>query len=276
MCQALIPTSWFMDYWPNYRSQAVLNNDEAATLADELEDDELQIDAAAARIRLGTPGEAHEEALRLRDRLVARRDPVRLKEHLFWLMWHFMQRGDFEQSVAVCDEGIALAKQLGSPPVQYSSIKGLALTSLGRFDQAWTSFHEELADAQHPFGRCMRELGLAVWLESVGAFEQAETKAKEVLDEAGRLLRTWMQQVMIDLLAVIAARRGVDGAGLRARQAARDRSEAQLILSASALRAGPTLDDQLAARPPRLVLAHREPEEIRPVAEAEDGIRLQP
>ena len=140
MCQALIPTSWFTDYWQDYRDQAIANNDEARALAAELGDEELEIEAASARLRLLTLGEAHEEALRLRQRLEARRDPLRLKEHLFWLMWHYWLRADFEQCVATCDEGIALAAQLGSPPVQYASIKGLALTDLGRFDEAWASF----------------------------------------------------------------------------------------------------------------------------------------
>jgi hypothetical protein len=57
----------------------------------------------------------------------------------------------------------------------------------------------------------MRELGIAIWLESVGDLERAEEKAKKVLDESGRLSRTWMQQSMVDLLATIAARRGDQG-----------------------------------------------------------------
>ena len=216
MCQALIPTSWFTDYWQDYHNQAVANIEEARVLAAELGDEELDIETASARIKLLQLGEAHAEALRLRQRLEARRDPVRLKEHLFWLMWHYWLRGDFEQCVVTCDEGIALAEQLGSPPVQYASIKGLALTDLGRFDAAWTSFQQEVADEAHPFGRCMREFGVAVWLAALGALDHAETAAKEVLAEAGRLSRTWMQRGMVDLLTVVAARRGDQGADLAA------------------------------------------------------------
>ena len=210
MCQALIPTNWFTDYWQEYRDQAIANNNEARALAEEIGDEELQIDAASARLRLLTLAEAGEEALRIRERLEARRDPLRLKEHLFWLMWHYFLRGEFEQCVATCDNGISLAAQLGSPPVQYPSIKGLALTDLGRFDEAWASFQAEVADDAHPFGRCMRELGIAIWLEALGALDRAEAKAKEVLAEAGRLSRTWMQQAMIDLLTIVGARRGVE------------------------------------------------------------------
>ena len=147
--------------------------------------------------------------MRIRERLEKRRDPLRLKEHLFWLMWHYWLRADFEQCVATCNEGIALSAQLGSPPVQYASIKGLALTDLGRFDEAWASFQEEVADDAHPFGRCMRELGTAMWLETLGALDRAEATAKEVLEEAGRLSRVWMQRAMVDLLTIVGARRGV-------------------------------------------------------------------
>ncbi|MBI4518715.1 MAG: AAA family ATPase [Deltaproteobacteria bacterium] len=216
MCQALIPTSWFTDFWQDYHSQAVANIEEARLLAAALGDEELEIEAASARIKLLQLGEAHAEAMRLRQRLEARRDPLRLKEHLFWLMWHYWMRGDFEQCVVTCDEGVTLAEQLGSPPVQYASIKGLALTDLGRFDEAWTSFQQEVADDAHPFGRCMREFGVAVWLAALGALDRAEAVAKEVLAEAGRLSRTWMQRGMVDLLTVIAARRGDAGADLAA------------------------------------------------------------
>jgi class 3 adenylate cyclase/tetratricopeptide (TPR) repeat protein len=200
MCRALIPTTWFVDYWQDYRDQARRNNEEARALADEVGDEELQIDAASARLRLMVPAEAYGEALSLRERLEVRRDPLRLKEHLFWLMWQHYLRAEFEKCVETCDAGIALARQLGSPPVQYPGIKGLALTDMGRFGEAWSSLQEEVADDDHPFGR-----------ESAGDLESAEAKAKEVLDEAGRLSRTWMQQVMVDLLATIAARRGGEG-----------------------------------------------------------------
>ena len=208
MCQALIPTIWFLDYRLEYHDEAVRNSDEATALARELGDEDLQIEAASARLRLMELREAHPEALRIRERLEARRDPLRLKEHLFGLMWQYWLRGEFEQCVATCDEGIALSAQLGSPPVQYPTIKALALIDLGRFDEAWASLQEEVADEAHPFGRCMRELGMACWLEALGALDRAEAKAHEVLEEAARLSRTWMQSFMADLLGVIAARRG--------------------------------------------------------------------
>src|SRR5439155_14669531 len=101
--------------------------------------------------------------------------------------------------------------QLGPPPVRSPSIKGLALVDLGRFDEAWASFQAEVADDAHPFGRCMREFGIAIWLEAVGALDRAEAAAREVFEQAGRLSRAWMQEGMVDLLTIIGARRGVGG-----------------------------------------------------------------
>src|SRR5204862_56657 len=71
MCQALIPTTWFTDYWVDYRDQAIANNDEARALAEELGDEELQLDTASARFRLESIDEAHEEAMRIRRRRAA-------------------------------------------------------------------------------------------------------------------------------------------------------------------------------------------------------------
>jgi class 3 adenylate cyclase/tetratricopeptide (TPR) repeat protein len=234
MCQALIPTSWFVDYWVEYRDQALANNDEAKALAKELGDEDLQIDGASARLRLMPVGDAHEDAVGIRQRLETRRDPLRLKEHLFWLMWHFFLRADFEECVKACDEGIALSAQLGSPPVQYPSIKGLALTDLGRFDEAWAAFQAEVADDAHPFGRCMRELGVAIWLERLRALERAEAVAEEVFAQAGRLSRTWMQVSMKDLLTTIRARRGVEYAKRAASKDGGDSSGFRLVVLATA------------------------------------------
>lgn len=216
MCQALIPTSWLVDYWEDYGPRALANNDEATALAAEVGDEDLQLEAATARLRLVSPEKATVDAEEIRDRLEARRDPLRLKEHYFWLMWHYWLRARFEKCVAAADAGIVLAAQLGSPPVQYPSLRGMALIDLGRFDEARASFEQEVADEAHPFGRCMQQFGLALWYEAAGALERAETTAKAVLAEAARLSRTWMQRSMVELLAIVAARRGEAGRELRA------------------------------------------------------------
>src|SRR5207247_11201528 len=43
-----------------------------------------------------------------------------------------------------------------------------------------------------------------------GALDRAEVGAKEVLEQAGRLSRAWMQRAMVDLLTIVGARRGVE------------------------------------------------------------------
>ena len=78
---------------------------------------------------------------------------MRLKEHYFWLMWHYLGRGELLRCVQTCDLGIELARQLGSAPVQYGSIKALALTELGRYDLVDAALDEEVTDDEHPFGQ---------------------------------------------------------------------------------------------------------------------------
>src|SRR2546426_2655257 len=40
------------------------------------------------------------------------------------------------------------------------------------------------------------------------ALDRAEAAAKDVLEQAGRLSRAWMQGAMVDLLTIVGARRG--------------------------------------------------------------------
>jgi class 3 adenylate cyclase/tetratricopeptide (TPR) repeat protein len=208
MAKTLALTTWLTDYLDDYREQAMRNVAEANALAEQVGDEELQIDCSMARLRLLAPGSAAPEAERLRQRLHARRDPIRLKEYCFFLMWHYWGRAEFQRCVETCDEGIALAAQLGSEPVQYSTIKAFALMDLGRFDAAWDALQQEVADEQHPFGRAMRQLGVAVYLQHLGALDRAATGGRELLEEARRLRRTWMQQWMVDLLTAVSAHLG--------------------------------------------------------------------
>ena len=210
MAQALIPTTWFMDYWVDYRSQAIANLREAAALAAELDDEHLKIEARAAMMRTLTAEEQVREGEAVLEVLKARRDPLRLKEHYFWLMWLYWMRAELDRCVEVCDLGIELSDQLGSEPVQYPTIKALALMDLGRFDEAWASLQGEVADEAHRFGAAVKQLGIAVYLERVGAIDAAFDQAKETLKEAQALKRTWMQRWLVDLLEVLAARRGED------------------------------------------------------------------
>ena len=170
MIEALLPTVWFTDYWVDYAPVARANIEEAGRLADALGDEQLSLEVEAASLRFVRGPEAAELVERLRERLEARHDPVRLKEHYFWLMWHYLGRGELLRCVQTCDLGIELARQLGSAPVQYGSIKALALTELGRYDLVDAALDEEVTDDEHPFGqanqafarelpRCARGLG---------------------------------------------------------------------------------------------------------------------
>jgi predicted ATPase/class 3 adenylate cyclase len=208
MVQALLPTTWFMDYWFDYRDRAIANLREASALAQELGDEDLMIEARAGLLRTLSPADQATEGEALREVLEARRDPLRLKEHYFWLMWQRWIRLDLEGCVEICDAGIALAEQLGAAPVQYPTIKAMALLDLGRFDAAWESLQQEVADEAHPFGAAVQRLGTAVYLEQVGALDQAVAVARQTLEEATALRRTWMQRWMVDLLESLALRTG--------------------------------------------------------------------
>jgi tetratricopeptide (TPR) repeat protein len=214
MVKVLALTTWLTDYIDGYREQAIKNAAEAVSLAEQVGNEDLQIECLMARLRVLAPGQAAGEAERLHQRLKLRRDPIRLKEYCFQLMWYYRRRAEFERCVEICDEGTALAAQLGSEPVQYSTIKALALMDLGRFDAAWDALQHEISDERHPFGRTMKQLGVTVYLEQLGALERAATTARDVLEEARRLNRTWMQQWMVDLLTALSVR--LDNQELRA------------------------------------------------------------
>ncbi len=216
MARALIPTAWFIDYWADYYEQAKRNSREAQALVEEIGDEDLRLEADAAQLRIMPPRDAVAEAERLRDRLESRRDPVRLKEHLFWLMWQYWMRGEFERSVEACDRGIELAGQLGSAPVQYGSIKAIALTEMGRYDQVEAALAQEVADDDHPFGQAMRQLARAHYLERIDAWDAAVATARDALERAGKLSRTWMQSWLVATLTSLSARMGERGQTLRA------------------------------------------------------------
>jgi hypothetical protein len=150
--------------------------------------------------------EARRESAELRRLLEARRDPVPLKELYFLMMWSYWSNGELERCVEVCDAGIALARELGAPPVQYPTIKALALIDLGRFGEAWESLQAEVADDAHRFGRCMQRLGIAIYQFRLSAWEPAADTALWTLREATALQRVWMASWMIDLLRSLGAR----------------------------------------------------------------------
>lgn len=214
MAQALIPTCWFVDYWADYHDTAFANAEKAIALARELDDEDIWIDASISRVRLLDRSEGMLEAERLRERLEARRDPVRLKEHLFWMMWQHWMQGQLARSIATCDRGIELAEQLGSAPVQYGSIKAIALTDAGRFDEVEAALAQEVTDAEHPFGQAMQRLGRAIYLDRLDALDAAAAAALDALRRAEAVSRVWMQSWLVALLGSLAVRMGEKGVEL--------------------------------------------------------------
>ena len=208
MVEALLPTAWFTDYWLDYAPIARANVEEAGRLAAELGDERLSIEAQTAGLRFITGPDVTVRAEALRDQLAALHDPVRLKEHYFWMMWHYFGRGQLERCVETCDLGIELARQLGSAPVQYGSIKTLALTELGRYDLVDGALAQEVTDDAHPFGQANQALARASYLAAIEAWEPAAAAALDAMERAASLSRIWMQLALHTTAVTLDARAG--------------------------------------------------------------------
>ena len=208
MVEALLPTAWFTDYWADYLPTARANVEEAARLAAELGDETLSVEAKAAALRFTVGPDITERAEELRDRLEALHDPVRLKEHYFWLMWHYLGRGQLDRCVETCDLGIDLAAQLGSAPVQYGTIKALALTELGRYELVDAALAQEVTDDAHPFGQACQAFARALYLSAIEAWEPAGTATLDAMQRASNLSRVWMQLGLLAAASTVAAHAG--------------------------------------------------------------------
>jgi hypothetical protein len=220
MAMALLPTVWFADYWSDYLPVAEANAEEALRLGEELGNEDLIIDALTVRLRAQWTNVAAADAEALQQRLEARRDPVRLKEFCFWMMWYELATGDFARCIEVCDRGLSLAEQLVAAPVQYGSIKAMALVELGRFDLVEDAIEQEVTDDHHPFGRAMAQLARLTYLDRLGALSEAVECAVVTYRSAVELSRVWMQQTVVDILTSVRARMLIEGADVppRARE----------------------------------------------------------
>jgi tetratricopeptide (TPR) repeat protein len=119
-------------------------------------------------------------------------------------MWHYLRIGKFDRSVEACDLGIKLADELGAKPVQYNTIKALALINLGRYGEAWKALQEEVT--QEPFGIAMQQYGMAFYLMDLLAFGPAADQAQRTSVLAQKLNRAWMRIGMQNLRVVSLAR----------------------------------------------------------------------
>ncbi len=211
MARALLPTSWFTDYWIEYAPTAVANVEEAVRLAEEIGDEDLLLEAQSAAMHRGGLEIGLDESEALLARLEERRDPVKLNLHCFWMMWQYLWAGYFERSIAMCDRGIELAELIGSAPVQYGSIKAIALTEMGRFDEVAAAIDQEVTDDDHPFGQAMASLARSVYLVRLCAWEPAADAVADTLERAKSLSRVWMENWAEALLVVVSAHLQVRG-----------------------------------------------------------------
>lgn len=209
MARALLPTTWFTDYWPDYRPTATANVDEALALARKVGDEDLILDAWSASMHRGGTGYELDSSHELLERLEARRDPVKLNAHYFWLMWQYFALGRFDDAVAACDRGIELADMIGSEPVQYGGIKAIALSEAGRYDEVEAAIAQEVTDDDHPFGRAMASLARSTYLVRIAAWGPALESIDDTLTRAKELNRAWMQAWSAALHISVSAHLGV-------------------------------------------------------------------
>jgi tetratricopeptide (TPR) repeat protein len=198
---ALVSTAQFIDYDQRYLDQAEANLREADAIGKRIGDEELQIDVATARLNtvFNDARDAFgEEVLK---KLLTRRDPVRLNAHYFRMMWSALAAARLERCVEICDAGTELAYRIGTLPVQYPTIKAMALLELGRFDGALASIGEEIADEEHRFGAALQKLGELQYLLDCAAFSEAFEKTHYLVEESKALSRVWMLNWVANSLA---------------------------------------------------------------------------
>ena len=199
LAESLIATAQLVDYWTDYRDQANANLDEAGVIGEQVGDEEVQFDVQIKA--LGIRGGSLEDAEALLQRLLARRDPIRLNALYFSMMWTTLRVGKLERCVEICDAGVELAYRIGTLPVQYPSIRAFALMALGRYDHAWTSLGEEISDKDHRFGAALSDMGRLNYEVQLGAYDAALERAPHVIAESHALVRVWMLTWISSLLA---------------------------------------------------------------------------
>lgn len=200
----LVATATLTDYWLDYRAQAQANLDEADRIARETGDEGLAVDVATARLSFNFPGEQIVDDETVLQRALALRDPVRLNALYFRMMWSTFSTARLERCVEICDAGIELAYRIGTLPVQYPTIKALALMDLGRFGEAWDALGKEIADDAHRFGAALRDYGKLYYELHVADIEGAMARAPHVIDESKALARAWMLKSLSSRLALAA------------------------------------------------------------------------
>jgi tetratricopeptide (TPR) repeat protein len=171
---------------------AVKNTKEAYKISQELGDEDLIIDTKLALANTVNLPEREQLGEELRSQLEQRNDLPRLNRILFRLMFTHLGRGNFEKCVETCDAGVEVAKKIGVPPVQYATIRALALIRWGRFDQARRSLEMEIADDDHRFGRAFRDTGYGIYYLEMLAFDIARETFESSIEQADQVGRAWL------------------------------------------------------------------------------------
>jgi tetratricopeptide (TPR) repeat protein len=192
MIKALVPTTWYQDFWPEYADQARQNAKEAFNLSLELGNEDLILDSKLALAHTGTLFERERLGAELQVELESRRDLPRLNILLFRLMFTNLNLGNFEKAVQVCEAGFEVAKKIGVPPVQYATIRALAYIRLGRFDDARRSLEEEVADEAHRFGKAFRDTGYGIYYLEMLAYKKARETLESSIEQADLVGRAWL------------------------------------------------------------------------------------
>jgi tetratricopeptide (TPR) repeat protein len=210
LARALIASAHFVDYWEDFRPQASKNLSEAKAIGELLGDEDvlLDCDSMGLRVQIFVAVEYELHAEEIRQRLEERRDPIRLKEHLFWMILPTRAAGQLERSVEICEQAIELAARLDVPPVQYPTFKAVALTSLGRFGEAWQSLQQEVAHGDYRFGAALQRYGFLEFKRHMGAVDDVLAEAGPLFTEADALNRLWMVDGISDILTHAAIRAG--------------------------------------------------------------------
>jgi class 3 adenylate cyclase len=208
LVQALLETRWLQDFWPEYVPTARANRERALALSLEINDENLIMLSRLSLIRTRGRVEAETWGEDLEAQLTARGDLRRLNELHYHLMWANLQWGSLERCIAHCDAGFGIAAQIGVPPVQYGSLKALALTGLGRYGEALDALETEVTDDQHTFGKACRSLSLACLQLDVLAYERAAQTSRDAIEQARRVGRAWIEEWAQESLALALLRSG--------------------------------------------------------------------
>jgi tetratricopeptide (TPR) repeat protein len=215
LARSLIQSADFVDYWADYRETASRNLAEANTIAKGLGDEDLLLDCATMELRVAavTPLQFSAKAEDVLRRLEKRRDPIRLKEHLFCMIHPSRNAGHLERSVEICDRAIELAEQLGVPPVQYPTLKSYALIALGKYEEAWASIEQEVVGEGYRFASALQRYGFFYFRSQLGDTEVLN-EMESLLAECRSLNRIWMVESIVDIVATLASKSGSLNKGL--------------------------------------------------------------